>query len=53
MQENKRKESKATQIVLITISVLFITLMLVIPLISVINNSLSEGVSFYFKSLQT
>ncbi|WP_201798224.1 sulfate ABC transporter permease [Lachnotalea glycerini] len=53
MQENKRKESKATQFILIIISVLFITLMLVIPLISVINNSLSEGVSFYFKSLQT
>lgn len=39
--------------VLIVISVLFVVLMLVLPLISVIVNSLSEGVEFYIESLQT
>lgn len=53
MQEYNKKENKATKIILITISVLFIALMLVIPLVSVIINSLSEGFAFYFKSLHT
>lgn len=53
MEEYSKKENKVTKIILITISILFIILMLVIPLISVIINSLSEGFSFYFKSLHT
>ncbi|MBA4685781.1 MAG: sulfate ABC transporter permease [Candidatus Galacturonibacter soehngenii] len=52
MQENK-KDKKAVQMILIAISVLFITFMLVIPLISVIINSLSEGFVYYLKSLQS
>ena len=44
---------KITKYVLITISVLFILLMLVLPLVSVIVNSLKEGLAFYFKALST
>ncbi|WP_099467706.1 sulfate ABC transporter permease [Konateibacter massiliensis] len=53
MQENSREENKVTKIILITISILFVALMLIVPLISVIINSLSEGISFYLKSLGT
>lgn len=53
MENNRKKENKTVQIVLIAISVLFLGLMLVLPLISVIINSLSEGIHFYFTSLQT
>ncbi len=45
--------SKATKIILITISVLFILIMLVLPLASVVASSLKEGVAYYFESLQT
>ena len=48
-----RKESKITKIILITISVFFLFLMLVLPLISVIVRALGDGVSFYIKSIQT
>lgn len=48
-----QKESKIMKYILIAISFLFILVMLVIPLISVIVNSLSEGISFYFDSLRT
>lgn len=51
MQENN-KENKVVKIILIAISMLFIIFMLVIPLISVLVNSLSEGFIYYFKSLQ-
>ncbi len=44
---------KITKYVLITISVLFILLMLVLPLVSVVINSLKEGLAFYFKALST
>lgn len=53
MENNRKKENKTVQIILIAISVLFLGLMLVLPLISVIINSLSEGIHFYFASLQT
>lgn len=53
MENNRKKENKTVQIILIAISVLFLGLMLVLPLISVIINSLSEGIHFYFTSLQT
>lgn len=52
-QNSAIKESKATKIILITISVLFITVMLVVPLISIIVNSLSKGFSFYVEALTT
>ncbi len=44
---------KITKYILITVSVLFIAIMLVLPLVSVIINSLKEGIAFYFKSLST
>lgn len=44
---------KFTKCALIIISVLFVFFMLVLPLISVIFNSLREGFSFYLKSLST
>lgn len=53
-QKNEHREgSKAAKIILITISFLFVLLMLVFPLISVIVNSLKEGIAFYFESLAT
>lgn len=53
MENSRKKENKTVQIILIAISVLFLGLMLVLPLISVIINSLSEGIHFYFTSLRT
>ncbi len=53
MENRSKKENRTVPIILITISVLFLGLMLVLPLISVIINSLSEGIQFYFTSLQT
>ncbi|WP_301859805.1 sulfate ABC transporter permease [uncultured Megasphaera sp.] len=46
------KRSK-TEIALIAVSLLFVTIMLLIPLISVIVNSLAEGIDFYFQALST
>lgn len=53
MENSRKKENKIVPVVLITISVLFLGLMLVLPLISVIINSFSEGFHFYFTSLRT
>ena len=52
-QKTKRTESKAAKIILITISFLFVGLMLVVPLISILVNSLSKGFGFYMESLTT
>ena len=49
----KKKKIGKTGIVLIILSVLFILLMLVAPLVSVLANSLSKGFEFYFKSMTT
>ncbi len=49
---DKKKIGKAG-VILIVISVLFVLLMLVLPLVSVIVNSLKEGFGFYFNSLST
>ncbi len=46
------KRSK-TEIALIAIGVLFIVVMLIFPLVSVIVNSLAEGIDFYFDALST
>lgn len=51
--KNKTFSHKITKYILITVSVLFIAIMLVLPLVSVIINSLKEGIAFYFKSLST
>ncbi|MCR5201595.1 MAG: sulfate ABC transporter permease subunit [Lachnospiraceae bacterium] len=50
-----REKKKLTPhgIILIVISVLFVLLMLVFPLVSVITNSLKKGFDFYIKSLST
>ena len=50
---NAKKKMGKTGIVLTVISVLFVLLMLVAPLVSVLANSLSKGIGFYFKSLGT
>ena len=49
----KKKKMGKAGIILTVISVLFILLMLVAPLISVLANSLSKGIGFYFGSLST
>ena len=46
------KRSK-TEIALIAISILFVVIMLVVPLFSVIVNSLQEGFDFYIQALTT
>lgn len=51
MSKENREESKVTKYILITISLVFVLLMLVLPLVSVIMNSMKEGLAFYFQSL--
>ena len=46
------KHSK-TKILLVSISVVFVVVMLIVPLISVLINSLAEGWDFYVKALTT
>lgn len=48
---NKRK--KITKYILITLSVLFVLIMLVLPLFSIIYSSLKEGYYVYIKSIST
>ena len=52
-QQKFEKRKQRTKINLITISVLFMIVMLVLPLFSVITNSLSEGFKFYVSSIST
>ena len=47
------KQKKITKIVLITISVLFIGVMLILPLFSIIVSALKEGFGFYLKAIST
>ncbi|MCR5692265.1 MAG: sulfate ABC transporter permease subunit [Eubacterium sp.] len=47
------KENKLTKYLLIGVSVLFIFFLLVLPLISVITNSLKKGFDFYIQSITT
>ena len=49
----KERESRGARRFLIAVSALFLILMLVLPLISVIRNSLAEGFSFSLASLRT
>ncbi len=53
MEKQKNKKRSKTEIALITAGILFIGCMLVLPLVSVIVNSLKEGVAFYFESLSS
>ena len=46
-QQKFEKRKQRTKIILITISALFMIVMLVLPLFSVITNSLSDGFKFY------
>lgn len=50
IQEERRSPVRT---ILIVVSVLFVLLMLVLPLVSVIVNSLSKGIAFYLESLNT
>ena len=52
-QQKFEKRKQRTKIILITISALFMIVMLVLPLFSVITNSLSEGFKFYVNSIST
>lgn len=52
-QQKFEKRKQRTKIILITISVLFMIVMLVLLLFSVITNSLSEGFKFYVSSIST
>lgn len=52
-QELLERGKKRTKYCLITITTVFIVIMLVVPLISVIVNSLREGVAFYISSITT
>lgn len=51
--KKQKRSQKITKYVLIAVSVIFVGFMLVLPLVSVIINSLKEGIEFYFKSLST
>jgi len=52
-QQKFEKRKQRTKIILITISALFMIVMLVLPLFSVITNSLSDGFKFYVSSVST
>lgn len=52
-QEKLQRGKRRTKIILITVTVLFIVLMLVVPLISVITSALNEGFKFYLQSITT
>ncbi len=47
------QKKTTTKIILITVSVLFMIVMLVLPLFSVITNSLKEGFKFYVDAIST
>lgn len=52
-QQKFEKRKQRTKIILITISALFMIVMLALPLFSVITNSLSDGFKFYVSSIST
>ena len=47
------RRKKITKIILITITLLFLLLMLAAPLLSVLVNSLKEGIGFYVRAIST
>lgn len=52
-QDKLNKCKKITKYILITLSVLFVLIMLVLPLFSIIYSSLKEGFDVYIKSIST
>ncbi len=52
-QQKLEKSKKRTKICMITITVLFIFIMLVVPLVSVMASALKEGFGFYLKVVST
>ena len=52
-QQKLEKSKKCTKICMITITVLFIFIMLVVPLVSVMASALKEGFGFYLKAVST
>lgn len=52
-QDKLNKRKKITKYILITLSVLFVLIMLVLPLFSIIYSSLKEGFDVYIKSIST
>ena len=52
-QDKLNKRKKITKYILITLSVLFVLIMLVLPLFSIIYSSLKEGYDVYIKSIST
>ena len=52
-QEKLERGKRRTKRLMITITVAFLVLMLVIPLASVIASSLKEGIGFYLESIST
>mgnify|MGYP000576303280 CR=1 FL=1 len=51
--EKLERKKKITKICMIALTVSFIVLMLIIPLITVITGALKEGFSFYIKAVST
>ena len=51
--KSEEKKKRITKIILITISYLFIGVMLVLPLFSIIIGALKEGLGFYFEAIST
>ena len=47
------RRKKITKIILVTVTVLFIFVMLVVPLFSVMASALKEGLGFYLKAIST
>ena len=52
-QQKLEKSKKRTKICMITITVFFIFIMLVVPLVSVMASALKEGFGFYLKAVST
>ena len=52
-QQKLEKSKTHTKLCLITITVLFLTIMLVVPMISVMASALKEGIGFYLKAIST
>ncbi len=50
-EKNVKQENKVVKILLISLSTLFLTVMLIFPLVSVISNSLHKGWKFYVSSI--
>lgn len=52
-QQKLLRQKKITKYVLLTLTVLFITVMLIVPLVSILYNSLKEGIGYYISSITT